>query len=121
MTVIYSGDLFAYMMPHICNHHSGRNARGYARGYKSLSNARGYKSLSNARGYEPLSILKLDDIIKLQTALFVHRHFNKKLPTILQTLILVTLLQLACKHVVSIITYLGIDLQNCNAQSNVKG
>ena len=36
-------------------------------------------------GYKSLSILKLDDMIKLRTALFVHRHFNKKLPTNLQS------------------------------------
>ena len=39
----------------------------------------------SSRGYKSLSILKLDDMIKLQTALFVHRHFNKKLPTNLQS------------------------------------
>ena len=39
---------------------------------------------SNSSGYKSLSILKLDDMIKLQSALFVHRHFNKKLPTNLQ-------------------------------------
>ena len=39
---------------------------------------------SSSSGYKSLSILKLDDMIKLQSALFVHRHFNKKLPTNLQ-------------------------------------
>ena len=39
---------------------------------------------SSSSGYKPLSILKLDDMIKLQSALFVHRHFNKKLPINLQ-------------------------------------
>ena len=39
---------------------------------------------SSSSGYKPLSILKLDDMIKLQSALFAHRHFNKKLPTNLQ-------------------------------------
>ena len=39
---------------------------------------------SSSSGYKSLSILKLDDIIKLQSALFVHRHFNKKLSTNLQ-------------------------------------
>ena len=80
---------------------------------------------SNSSGYNSLSILKLDDMIKLQTAPFVHRHFNKKLPSNLQSYfineILVTLLQLAGKHVVSIITYQGIDLRNCNTQSNIRG
>ena len=39
---------------------------------------------SSSSGYKSLSILKLDDMIKLQSAPFVHRHFNKKLPTNLQ-------------------------------------
>ena len=39
---------------------------------------------SSSSGYKSLSILKLDDMIKLQSALFVHRHFYKKLPTNLQ-------------------------------------
>ena len=39
---------------------------------------------SSSSGYKSLSILKLDDMIKLQSALFVHRHFNKKLPINLQ-------------------------------------
>ena len=39
---------------------------------------------SSSSGYKSLSILKLDDMIKLQSALFVYRHFNKKLRTNLQ-------------------------------------
>ena len=85
MTVIYSGDLLAYDATYLQSSFGEKCSRLCQRLCKSLSNARGYKSLSNARGYEPLSILKLDDMIKLQTALFVHRHFNKKLPTNLQS------------------------------------
>ena len=40
---------------------------------------------SSSSVYKPLSILKLDDMIKLQTAQFVHRHFNKQLPPSLQS------------------------------------
>ena len=40
---------------------------------------------SSSSGYKSLSILKLDDMIKLQAALFVHPHFIKKLPTNLQS------------------------------------
>ena len=39
---------------------------------------------SSSSGYKSLSVLKFDDIIKLQSALLVHRHFNKKLSTDLQ-------------------------------------
>ena len=35
---------------------------------------------SSSSVYKSLNILKLDDMIKLQTALFVHRHFNNNLP-----------------------------------------
>ena len=32
--------------------------------------------------YESYNIVKLDDMVKLQRAMFVHRHFNKDIYTI---------------------------------------
>ena len=40
---------------------------------------------SSAAAYKLLGILKLDNMIKFQTALFVHSHYNSKLPPILQS------------------------------------
>ena len=40
---------------------------------------------SSSSAYKSLGILKLDDMIKIKTALFVHSHYNNKLPPNLQS------------------------------------
>ena len=40
---------------------------------------------SSSSAYKSLGILTLDDMIKIQTALFVHSHYNNKLPPDLQS------------------------------------
>ena len=78
--------------------------------------------------YKSYNILKLDDMVKLQIAMFVHRHFNNNLPlnlrgyfTYVNKYHSIASSQPEGKLLDTIITYQDIDHPNYNVQLNISG